>query len=371
MKKFILLGMAAAIAITASAQLTVTNNGQTIMGEYKITHPLASPAQNLPSVGGIATHYSVDTLASAVFLSRNLTSLNPGNRYPYFTFGSGKRVWIGERVTQAGSLGMPMLHLEAEGGLEASWSGGSIFQAKATKASGTSVMLACVFTPKVKAPEFVTTSDSRLKKNVESIENLSSGLSSLRPVSYQLLDPGESAEATKASAATQADTRKLYGFIAQEVREIYPDLVVEDEDGMLGISYDGFIPLLVDAYKNLEARVAEQEAEIARLSGGSDPKRVTADARMNLISEGAYLMQNRPNPFKESTEIRCSVPEGISTAAVYVYDLQGKQVICEPVTDRGETAVTIEGSRLQAGMYIYALITDGVEIDSKRMILTE
>ena len=37
----------------------------------------------------------------------------------------------------------------------------------------------------------------------------------------------------------------------------------------------------------------------------------------------------------------------------------------------GEASVTINGSQLTAGMYLYALIIDNQVIDTKKMILTE
>lgn len=37
----------------------------------------------------------------------------------------------------------------------------------------------------------------------------------------------------------------------------------------------------------------------------------------------------------------------------------------------GNVSVTVEGNTLNAGMYIYALIVNGVEVYSKRMILTD
>ena len=41
------------------------------------------------------------------------------------------------------------------------------------------------------------------------------------------------------------------------------------------------------------------------------------------------------------------------------------------VTERGVAGVTINVSDLNAGMYIYSLVADGREIDTKRMILTK
>lgn len=37
------------------------------------------------------------------------------------------------------------------------------------------------------------------------------------------------------SKPEEQDNRVHYGFIAQEVKEIYPELVYEDKDGILGI----------------------------------------------------------------------------------------------------------------------------------------
>ena len=38
---------------------------------------------------------------------------------------------------------------------------------------------------------------------------------------------------------------------------------------------------------------------------------------------------------------------------------------------QGKNQVTINGSQLAAGMYIYSLIADGAEVVSKRMVLTK
>lgn len=180
-----------------------------------------------------------------------------------------------------------------------------------------------------------------MKSNVEGLGNASGLLSRLNPVSYNLTvrDSGGNGEATKASAANAEnfDDRVHYGFIAQEVREIFPNLVVEDGDGMLGIDYTGFIPVMVDAIKDLQATVDGLRATVA----------------------------------EQQTEIRCSLPESTSEAFICIYDMQGKQLRRIAVTERGLTSVTIEGSSLQPGMYIYSLIADGSEIGSKRMIITD
>jgi hypothetical protein len=41
------------------------------------------------------------------------------------------------------------------------------------------------------------------------------------------------------------------------------------------------------------------------------------------------------------------------------------------VSGHGIVDLVIEGRSLDAGMYMYSLVTDGVVIDTKRMILTK
>lgn len=94
-------------------------------------------------------------------------------------------------------------------------------------------------------------SDERLKTN---IENLSWGLSdilALRPVSY-------SWKTDKIEQGTQ------YGFIAQEVQSVMPELIREFEtaDGTrYGLEKDGIYAAMVKAIQELTARVAALEAK--------------------------------------------------------------------------------------------------------------
>ena len=51
--------------------------------------------------------------------------------------------------------------------------------------------------------------------------------------------------------------------------------------------------------------------------------------------------------------------------------MNGNQLKHYPLSSRGNNTLIIKGSELSAGMYLYALITDGKVIDTKRMILTK
>ena len=162
---------------------------------------------------------------------------------------------------------------------------------------------------------------------------------------------------------------KHYGLIAQELKEIYPDLVVEGDDGFLGVNYIEIIPLLIRSIQELNAKVEQYENGNTPIQK-SQTRSVDEDAT-DIDAVVTTLYQNEPNPFTESTVICCDVNEDVVKADLYIYNMNGDQIAEYAVTSRGATSVTIDGGSLNAGMYLYALITDGKVIDTKRMILTK
>lgn len=81
------------------------------------------------------------------------------------------------------------------------------------------------------------------------------------------------------------------------------------------------------------------------------------------------LYQNISNPFSEDTQIGFYIPESVTLAQLCIYNMQGIQLEKILITQRGEGSQKISGSELAAGMYLYALIVDGQEVDTKRMVL--
>lgn len=227
----------------------------------------------------------------------------------------------------------------------------------------------------------VGNSDIRYKQNVREFsragDNILSNLVSLNPVSYnyqQVYYEGEySRDSSQASARTVRQPlfdekspmfqKKHFGLVAQEVQRIYPDLVYEDDNGYLTINYIELIPLLIQSMKELKE-------EVDRIASSS------ADIRSSTLSEAvsdiprAVLYQNAPNPFTDRTEIKFALPDNITSAAIFIFNMQGSLIKKAPL-NKHQTSLTINGSELNAGMYLYSLIVDEKEIDTKRMILTK
>ncbi len=87
------------------------------------------------------------------------------------------------------------------------------------------------------------TSDERLKTNITDLPSTTlNTLAGLRTVTY-----------TWNSGADM--TTKHIGFLAQNVRDAYPELVSTDPNGYLGVNYPGFTPLLVEALKEVKLQL--------------------------------------------------------------------------------------------------------------------
>lgn len=375
MKKLIFIAAFAACAFGMNAQLRVNSNGKVQIGNSSPVSLSPNPSIKVsasPSLG-----VQTDTISSLCIVS----GPNNNGGGAYMTFGNGKNVGIGEYASIT-SPDTDILELFGSKGLQYTMGKKEVFYYAPITLSNTA-QAAAVFVPAftfncdVKASSFLTTSDARMKKDISGIDGVGNMLENLEPISYRLAETPSAMEASLAeeeaadmTPVTLSD-RVQYGFVAQEVQKIFPELVVEDADGYLSIDYLGFIPILVDAYKNLEAKVKEQDETIALLSNNNARKSPSTGIDGILADGKATLFQNKPNPFRESTSIECVVPQGSTEAFVCVYDLQGSQVKRFDITERGNCSVSVDGSSLKPGMYVYALIIDGAEIDSKKMILTD
>lgn len=176
---------------------------------------------------------------------------------------------------------------------------------------------------------------------------------------------------TLSTTEIQAMQKNHYGLVATQLQQVYPDLVYENQNGELCINYIEMIPLLVQSINELNARLETQEN-----GGNYEVMAYTRSRGANSIeSETAItvpiLEQNDPNPFTENTIISYTLPESITKAVIYIYDMNGTQLQQIPLTERGKSSITVNGGELNAGMYLYSLIADGKVIDTKRMILTK
>ena len=225
----------------------------------------------------------------------------------------------------------------------------------------------------ITAQAWVSLSDMRLKENVERIgDNGSRGstlnnILNMNVISYNYKQKPTKETVGKEDAPVEVieglEDKRHYGLSAQEVQEIYPDLVYEGQDGYLGINYVELVPILIQSVKELKQ-------ELDELKEGNQAMRELETRRAGSIAgRTSILYQNSPNPFKEATTIRFSLAPDAMDAAICIFDMQGKMLQKRSVSVN-ETSLSLNGYELGAGMYLYTLIVNGQEVDTKRMIIT-
>ena len=111
-------------------------------------------------------------------------------------------------------------------------------------------------------------SDVNAKTDIKDLPDTKSKLLVLRPVSYKLKPKFKGNEKADAKIAEQAAKDQL-GLIAQEVQEVFPEIVSEREDGTLGIRYTELIPVLIKAVQEQQAEINDLKARIEKLENAT------------------------------------------------------------------------------------------------------
>ncbi|WP_409480109.1 tail fiber domain-containing protein [Pseudobdellovibrio sp. HCB154] len=100
-------------------------------------------------------------------------------------------------------------------------------------------------------------SDARLKKNIMPLDFSLEKILQIEGVSYNWIDKDRS-------------PKKQIGFIAQQLEEIYPELVETDKQGMKSVNYSHLVAPLVEAVKTLYNKITGVEREIASLKAENE-----------------------------------------------------------------------------------------------------
>lgn len=96
------------------------------------------------------------------------------------------------------------------------------------------------------ANTFTSTSDERLKTNIEKINNPLEILNDINGVTFNWKDGGDPS----------------VGVIAQDVEKVLPEAVKTDPEGMKSVCYDMLIGVLVEAIKDQQKRIDDLEARL-------------------------------------------------------------------------------------------------------------
>jgi len=249
---------------------------------------------------------------------------------------------------------------------------------------------------RVRFKSSVVSSDSTLKTDIIPLLNATAILKQINTYSY--FYKSDSLDLRNDSIDLR---KKDYGVLAQEIEGILPELVDTCMETMF-VNYNAFIGILIAGFQEqqtvietqqttintLQTIALAQEMNILQLQQLKEsfiqlynivyvccekPKNMpppTPEEPLPLEGE-AILYQNIPNPFTSNTEITCYLPETAAHATLFIYNLQGSQLKEFSISQTGMNTLTLYGTELPAGMYLYTLVVNNEIIDTKRMILTK
>lgn len=214
-------------------------------------------------------------------------------------------------------------------------------------------------------------SDRKLKENIEPLQGALDKIMLLKPAVYNYK--------VDEFADMHLPAGRQMGLIAQELEQVFPELVKElknmsktNDKGEVtdrfvdskSLNYTGLIPLLIAGMQEQQTTIDAQQKKIELLEQTQN-----GTTGVNEQTIGFRMAQNEPNPFTHETVIKFTLPASVNNAYMAVYDLTGKQITTFAIQEKGESSITLTAEKLDAGIYIYSIVADGKVLDSKRMVV--
>lgn len=242
-----------------------------------------------------------------------------------------------------------------------------------------------IFTQELTTYNQSMASDLRIKTDISNIPSALASIRLLRPVTFNY-------DVAKVPIRSEFAEGRI-GFIAQEVMDVFPDLVRLDTGvNLYTLDYVSLIPYLTKAIQEQDSilrqqqsllqayalAVAELSEEFAALELDANMSRNVPEVhpRTSVVNEDGSaimrntLLQNVPNPFNGETRIRYELSKTAADACIGIYKLDGQEVSIYAIHDlQGE--LVINSGKLKPGMYIYSLIVEGQVADTKRMVVVQ
>jgi hypothetical protein len=216
-------------------------------------------------------------------------------------------------------------------------------------------------------------SDRRFKKDIKPIEGAMDKIRRLQGTTYNMR--------TDEFPERAFGEGRQYGFIAQDLERVIPELTGVNSDGFYAVNYIALIPVLTEAIKEQDKTIVQQaEVNAAQAETITELRTEIAELRSAFNDfkagqaangvEGYRLEQNAPNPFSQNTVIGYAVPAGTTGARINVYDLAGRLVKSFNIADQSGQ-ITINAGDMSNGLYIYDLQVNGRQILERKMTVVK
>ena len=329
-----------------------------------------------------SNHRGISTTAYGVYSEVN-NNISTGNDVVYALFGQatrGQHVYgtfgrvLSSNITSGAGICGSIDQLNPNiSGIYAGYFNGAVYSTDTIYAPYFYMPVTNNDTPEpLPEPEPEPASYSATSTSGTSILN---NLIQVKAVKYNTATAATAAAGTASTAATiSSDAAVKYGIDITTLMQQFPGTIAINAEGDTCVDYFSLIPVLLQAIKELQVKVAslKENSNSNLLEYSGKPNGTTELSSSNVAATiVASLSQNTPNPFSEATTIAFTLPQSVKEAMICIYDMNGTQLEQIDIVERGASSVQIDGYKLNAGMYLYSLIADGNVIDTKRMVLTK
>lgn len=250
----------------------------------------------------------------------------------------------------------------------------------------------------IRGTAIIATSDKTLKTNIENISNASQIVAKLIGKTYQWTKEFQK--------ETGIDNGKHYGFLAQDLAEVLPDVVMKDANGRYGVEYQAIIPILVEAIKEQQTQIdalksgktsslkiyTNDDSELLKKENETLKNKVNSlESKFNLLEktlmnicesgcdglenitpkesqEIDILYQSIPNPTDDIAMINYYLAKNYQDAFIQISDLNGRiieKITLNPIHGNGSIKVSL--GKYAAQNYMYYLIVEEKIVDSKKI----
>lgn len=161
-----------------------------------------------------------------------------------------------------------------------------------------------------------------------------------------------------------------YGLAADQLKNVFPELVYEDKNGNVSINYIEIIPLLVQSINELSNRIKLLENEKEKLYEEINKATLSSNSRCFIIdNDSDNLYTEQELQLQTLSEMLVTVPDDVKQANLCVYDMSGTQVYSKIVSNTNGVYESLSAANLQHGKYLFSLVVDGQITCTKKFII--
>lgn len=234
------------------------------------------------------------------------------------------------------------------------------------------------------AVAWFTNSDERFKQNIRSMSSIRERLNLVGTYFYDYKEGFNGTFSYDSSRNTN-----IPGFLAQEVRQVFPELVtIDSSDGRLFLNYQGFIPMLLlyskelntevkdirERIAELNSRIRELEEEISNCCTSSNSTQQGEDSDNKTSTPSGFNgraddLKIIPNPNKGSFDVVSGVFKTSNSFDIMLTDLTGKAISNVQKNRTVDGNFHVSSSVIAAGVYYVHLLENGNIVRSEKVAI--